>query len=76
MAAATSPAWGATTEDVAANDVVAGLPPGAPAPPSAIHGAAVNAHLRLHPRGRPVRPPPAPQLCRGPSPVGAFVAGR
>uniref|UniRef100_I1QN58 Uncharacterized protein n=1 Tax=Oryza glaberrima TaxID=4538 RepID=I1QN58_ORYGL len=48
----------------------------APAPPPAIHGAAVNAHLRLHPRGQLVRPPPAPQLCRGPSLVVAFVAGR
>nr|AAM74363.1 Hypothetical protein [Oryza sativa Japonica Group] len=53
VAAATSPAWGATVEDAAASDVVVGLPPGAPALPSAIHGAAVNAHLRLHPRGRP-----------------------
>nr|AAK26125.1 hypothetical protein [Oryza sativa Japonica Group] len=34
VAAATSPAWGATTEDAADNDVVAGLLPGAPAPPS------------------------------------------
>uniref|UniRef100_A0A0E0II16 Uncharacterized protein n=1 Tax=Oryza nivara TaxID=4536 RepID=A0A0E0II16_ORYNI len=47
-----------------------------PPPPPAIHGAAVNAHLRLHPRGQLVCPPPAPQLCRGPSLVIAFVAGR
>nr|BAD35595.1 hypothetical protein [Oryza sativa Japonica Group]BAD35962.1 hypothetical protein [Oryza sativa Japonica Group] len=64
------------TGDVAVDDVVAGLPPRAPAPLPAIHGAAVNAHPRLHLRGRPVRPPPAPQLRRGPSPVGSFVAGR
>uniref|UniRef100_A0A0E0PBQ6 Uncharacterized protein n=1 Tax=Oryza rufipogon TaxID=4529 RepID=A0A0E0PBQ6_ORYRU len=71
-----SPAWGVTTEDAADSDVVAGLLPGAPAPPPAIHSAAVNTHLRLHPRGQPMRPLPAPQLCRGPSPVVAFVAGR
>uniref|UniRef100_A0A0E0BGL9 Uncharacterized protein n=1 Tax=Oryza glumipatula TaxID=40148 RepID=A0A0E0BGL9_9ORYZ len=76
VAAAMSPAWGATAEDVAASDVVAGLLPGAPAPPPAIYGAAVNANLRLHPRGRPVHPPPAPQLHRGPSPVAAFIVGR
>uniref|UniRef100_A0A0D3EWQ4 Uncharacterized protein n=1 Tax=Oryza barthii TaxID=65489 RepID=A0A0D3EWQ4_9ORYZ len=64
------------TGDVAIGDVVAGLPPGAPAPPPAIHGTAVNAHPRLHLRGRPVRPPLTLQLHRGPSPVGAFVAGR
>uniref|UniRef100_I1PRS3 Uncharacterized protein n=1 Tax=Oryza glaberrima TaxID=4538 RepID=I1PRS3_ORYGL len=48
----------------------------APAPPPTIHGAAVNTHLQLHSRGRPVHPPPAPQLRREPSPVAAFVAGR
>uniref|UniRef100_A0A0E0H6N1 Uncharacterized protein n=1 Tax=Oryza nivara TaxID=4536 RepID=A0A0E0H6N1_ORYNI len=51
-------------EGAAAGDVVTGLPPGAPAPPRAIHGTAVNAHLRLHPHGRLVRPPLAPQLRR------------
>uniref|UniRef100_A0A0E0EAL5 Uncharacterized protein n=1 Tax=Oryza meridionalis TaxID=40149 RepID=A0A0E0EAL5_9ORYZ len=61
---------------MAVGDVVAGLPPGALAPPPAIHGAAVNAHPRLHLRGRLVRPSPAPQLRRGPSPGGAFIAGR
>uniref|UniRef100_A0A0D9ZTA1 Uncharacterized protein n=1 Tax=Oryza glumipatula TaxID=40148 RepID=A0A0D9ZTA1_9ORYZ len=76
VAAATSPAWGATAEDAADSDVVVGLLPAAPSPPPTIHGAAVNTHLQLHPRGRPVHPPPAQQLRREPSPVVAFVAGR
>uniref|UniRef100_A0A0E0H8G8 Uncharacterized protein n=1 Tax=Oryza nivara TaxID=4536 RepID=A0A0E0H8G8_ORYNI len=71
-----APAWGATAEDAADSDVVIGLLPTAPAPPPTIHGAAVNTHLQLHPRGRPVHPPLAPQLHREPSPIAAFVTGR
>lgn len=47
-----------------AGDMVAELPPGAPTPPLAIDGAAVNAHPLLHPRGQLVRPPPTPPPSR------------